>query len=136
MLWVDASLADDLRDSKSTSGAYLAIVGPNTFAPIMSFAKKQTAVFHSSTESEIIALEEAVRTEGLPILTFWETVIAILSNQPAVAPATGTATRSIPKQSFYRPLPSPAFQTHNRKFIVRGGVLTVPSSQLPVSSWR
>ena len=74
MLWVDASLADDLRDSKSTSGAYLAIVGPNTFAPIMSFAKKQTAVFHSSTESEIIALEEAVRTEGLPILTFWETV--------------------------------------------------------------
>ena len=40
MLWVDASLADDLRDSKSTSGAYLAIVGPNTFAPIMSFVKK------------------------------------------------------------------------------------------------
>ena len=29
MLWVDASLAGDLRDSKSTSGAYLAIVGPN-----------------------------------------------------------------------------------------------------------
>ena len=40
MLWVDVSLADDLRDSKSTSGAYLAIVGPNTFARIMSFAKK------------------------------------------------------------------------------------------------
>ena len=90
MLWVDASLADDLRDSKSTSGAYLAIVGPNTFAPIMSFAKKQTAVFHSSTESEIIALEEAVRTEGLPILTFWETVVAILSRQPGIAPASGS----------------------------------------------
>ena len=80
MLWVDASLADDLRDSKSASGAYLAIVGPNTFAPIMSFAKKLTAVFHSSTESEIIALEEAVRTEGLPMLTFWETVVVILSS--------------------------------------------------------
>ena len=45
MLWVDASLADDLRDSKSTSGAYLAIVGPNTFAPIMSFAKNRRLCF-------------------------------------------------------------------------------------------
>ena len=120
MLWVDVSLADDLRDSKSTSGAYLAIVGPNTFAPIMSFAKKQTAVFHSSTESEIIALEEAVRTEGLPILTFWETVVAILFSQPATVPANGfTATRSVPNQSFYVPLPSPA--SHHRKSQVRGG---------------
>ena len=40
MLWVDASLADDLRDSKSTSVVYLGIVGPNSFAPVMSFAKK------------------------------------------------------------------------------------------------
>ena len=37
-LWCDASLADDMRDSKSTSGAYLALVGPNTFASIMFFA--------------------------------------------------------------------------------------------------
>ena len=136
MLWVDASLAYDLRESKSTSGAYLAIVGPNTFAPIMSFAKKQTAVYHSSTESEIIALEEAVRTEGLPILTFWETVVAILSSQPAAVPAIGTARHSVPKQSFYRPLHSPAFQTHNRGCLVRGGVLAVPSFQLRVSSWK
>ena len=57
MLWVDASLANDLRDSKSTSGAYLAIVDPNSFAPIMSFAKQHMAVAHSIAESEIIALE-------------------------------------------------------------------------------
>ena len=56
-------------------------------------------MFHSSTESEIIALEEAVRTEGLPILTFWETVVAILFSQPVTAPANGfTAARSVPKQ--------------------------------------
>ena len=83
--------------------------------------KKQTAVFHSSTESEIIALEEAVRTEGLQILTFWETVDAILSSQPAAAPTTNTGTRSVHKQTFYRPLPSLAFQTHNRGSLVRGG---------------
>ena len=97
MLWVDASLADDLRDSKSTSGAYLAIVGPNCFAPIMSFAKEQTAVSHSSTESDIIALEEAVRIAGLPILTFWETVVAILSSRPASVPAASTTTHAFPK---------------------------------------
>ena len=70
MLWVDVSLADDLRDSKSTSGAYLAFGGPNTFAPIMSFAQKQSACSQSSTEINFIALEEAVSAEGSPILTF------------------------------------------------------------------
>ena len=56
MLWVDASLADDLLDSKSTSGAYLALVGQNSCAPIMSFAKKQMSVAHSNIENKIIAL--------------------------------------------------------------------------------
>ena len=83
MLWVDASLAEYLSDSKSTSGAYLAIVGPNSFAPIMGFARKQTAMFHASIDIEIIALEEAVRIEGLPILTFWETIVCILSDRLA-----------------------------------------------------
>ena len=41
MLWVDAGLAYDLRDSRATSGADLAIVGPNSFAPIISFAKSR-----------------------------------------------------------------------------------------------
>ena len=49
----------------------LPFVGANTFAPIMSFAKKQAAVFHSSTERELIAVEEGVRIEGLPIVTLW-----------------------------------------------------------------
>ena len=63
----------------------------------MSFAKKQTAVSHSSIESEIIALEEAVRIEGLPILSFWETVVAILSSRPAIALITGTDANKVPK---------------------------------------
>ena len=90
----------------------------------MSFAKKQTAVCHSSIESEIIALEEAVLTEGLPILTFWETVVSILFSRPAIAPIASTATRSFPKQTFYSPLPSPASEIHNRDHVrrpVRGG---------------
>ena len=32
--YVGASFADDLNDSKSTSGMFLTNVGPNTFVPI------------------------------------------------------------------------------------------------------
>ena len=34
MLFSDASFAGDLKDSKSTSGGILVLVGPNTFLPI------------------------------------------------------------------------------------------------------
>ena len=37
--YCDASFADDIRESKSTSDCYLAIVGPNTFVPVTSFSK-------------------------------------------------------------------------------------------------
>ena len=66
--YCDASFADELRTSKSTSGMFLAIVGPNTFMPITAFAKRQTCVSHSTTESEMVALEEGLRTEALPTL--------------------------------------------------------------------
>ena len=75
--YCDASLADGIRESKSTSGCYLAIAGPHTFEPVTSFSKRQGAVSHSSTEAEIISLEEAVRSEGLSVLTFWEHVVLL-----------------------------------------------------------
>ena len=63
-LFVDASFAGDLTDSKSTKGAILVIVGPNTWVPITWICKKQGAVSHSSSEAEIISLEAATRMEG------------------------------------------------------------------------
>jgi len=71
----DASFAGDLRDSKSTSGCYLCLVGPRTFVPITWFAKKQGAVSHSSTEAEIISLDACLRMEGIPCLVFWSQVV-------------------------------------------------------------
>ena len=43
-LFVDASFAGDLADSKSTTGGYLVLTGPNTFAPITWMCKKQCCV--------------------------------------------------------------------------------------------
>ena len=73
----DASFAGDLRDSKSTSGCYLCLVGPRTFVPITWFAKKQGAVSHSSTEAEIISLDACLRMEGIPCLAFWSQVVQV-----------------------------------------------------------
>ena len=78
LLFSDADYAGDVASANSTSGLYLAIVGPNTFAPITASCKKQTCVSHSSTESEIVAAEQAIRTEGLQALAFWELATELL----------------------------------------------------------
>ena len=78
MLFCDASFAGDLKDSKSTSGSVLCLVGPRTFCPITWMCKKQGAVSHSSTESEIIALDMGLRLDGLPSLTLWDLILNTL----------------------------------------------------------
>ena len=94
VLYSDADFAGDMIQAKSTSGLYMAIVGPNTFAPVAASCKKQTCVCHSSTESEIVAAEQGIRTEGLQALAFWELVTELLSTAPAKKAETRTV---IPK---------------------------------------
>ena len=49
---------------------------------------KGIAVSHSSTESEMVAMEEGIRTEALPTLTFWEHVVQLFcKKRPAGAKA-------------------------------------------------
>ena len=68
----------DLEDSKSTSGGTLCIFGSHTFVPISWMCKKQTAVSHSSTESEIISLDAGLRLDGLPALELWDLIVSVL----------------------------------------------------------
>ena len=77
MMFTDASFAGDLRDSKSTTGMYMVIMGPHTFVPVSWFVKKQGATSHSSSEAEVIALDAAVRLEGVPSLALWELVVTV-----------------------------------------------------------
>eukprot|EP00959_Pyramimonas_sp_CCMP1952_P244677 5114488-Pyramimonas_sp.AAC.2 len=77
MLFADASFADCVSTSKSTTGVFAALVGPNAFSPINAVCKKQTVVSHSYTESEIVALDSALRFEGLPLLSFWGAAVEI-----------------------------------------------------------
>ena len=78
-LFQDSDFAGDLEDSKSTSGGTLCVFGSHTFVSI-SWIKKQTAVSHSSTESEIISLDAGLRLDGLFALELWDLIVSVLGN--------------------------------------------------------
>ena len=61
-LFVDADFASDLETRKSTSGLFLALVGPRSFFPLTAISKKQTAV----------SPDTALRTLGLPAMDLRE----------------------------------------------------------------
>ena len=42
--------------------------------------KKQTAVSHSSAESEIISLDAGLRLDGTAALDSWDLIVAVLGN--------------------------------------------------------
>ena len=93
-LFQDSDFAGDLEDSKSTSGGTLCVFGSHTFVPISWMCKKQTAVSHSSTESEIISLETGLRLDGLPALELWDLIVSVLGNISRVSDGSGQPDKS------------------------------------------
>ena len=51
--------------------------------------KKQTAVSHSSTESEIISLDTGLRLDGLLALELWDLIVSVLGNISRISDRTG-----------------------------------------------
>ena len=78
----------DLEGSKSTSGRTLCIFGSHTFVPISWMCKKQTAVSHSSTESEIISLDTGLRLDGLPALELWDLIVSVFGSVSQISDRT------------------------------------------------
>ena len=96
-LFQDSDFAGDLEDSKSTSGGTLCIFGSHTFVPISWMCKKQTAVSHSSTESEIIPWDTGLRLDGLPALELWDLIVSILGNVSRVSDRSGQPDNDVHK---------------------------------------
>ena len=96
-LFQDSDFAGDLEDSKPTSRGTLCIFGSHTFVPISWMCKKQTAVSHSSTESEIISLDTGLRLDGLPALKLWDLVVSVLGNVSRVSDGSGKPESDIHK---------------------------------------
>ena len=96
-LFQDSDFAGDLEDSKSTSGGTLCIFGSHTFVPTSWMCKKQTAVSHSSTESEIISLDTGLRLDGLPALELWDLIVSVLGNVFRVSDRSGQPDNDVHK---------------------------------------
>ena len=85
----DTDFVGDLEDSKSTYGGTLCIFGSHTFVPTSWMCKKQPAVSHSSTESEIISLDTGLRLDGLPALEFWDLIVSVFGSVSQISDRTG-----------------------------------------------
>ena len=71
--------------------------------PINAFAKKQVAVSHSTTESEMISLEEGLRTDALQVLTFWEYAVQIFCEPSTSKQAASQAASQLQSQTAVKP---------------------------------
>ena len=75
LLFVDADFCGDNDTTKSSSGGWLVLAGPNSWFPLCWINRKQTATSRSTTESEIIALAKALFDEALPMLTLFDMLL-------------------------------------------------------------
>ena len=96
-LFQDSDFAGNLEDSKSSSGGTLCIFGSHTFVPISWMCKKQTAVSHSSTESEIISLDTGLRLDGLPALELWDLIVSVFGSVSHVSDRSGQPDSDVKK---------------------------------------
>ena len=115
-LFQDSDFVGDLEDSKSTSGGTLCVFGSHTFVPIGWMCKKQTAVSHSSTESEIISLDTGLRLDGLPALELWDLIVSVLGNISSVSDRSGQPDNDVHKR-----------RTSQKKIDVMEDIDSVPS---------
>ena len=67
----------------------MCIFGSHTFVPISWMCKKQTAVSHCSTESEIISLDAGLRLDGIPALDLWDLIVLVLGHTTQNRDGTG-----------------------------------------------
>ena len=101
-LFQDSDFAGDLEDSKSTSGGTLCIFGSHTFVSISWMSKKQTAVSHSSTESEIISLGTGLRLDGLPALELWDLIVSVFGSVSQISDRSRQPVNDVSKHHKYQ----------------------------------
>ena len=71
--------------------------GSHTFVPICWMCKKQTAVSHSSTESEIISLDTGLRLDGLPALELWDLIVSVFGSVSHISDRSGQPVNDVHK---------------------------------------
>ena len=75
----------------------MCVVGSHTFVPTSLMCKKQTAVSHSSTESEIISLDTGLRLDGLSALELWDLIVSVFGSVSQVSERSGQPHNDVHK---------------------------------------
>lgn len=81
LLFTDSDIARHPCTSKSTTGLFMALVGPHTFAPFAATSNGHTTVSHNSTEEDIIDMEYARRVRGTTIFVCWGVVLPLSTHR-------------------------------------------------------
>ena len=68
-LYADADFAGCVATQRSTSGAYLCISGIHSCFPTAASSTRQGCVSKSTPEADVIAMDGAIRTLGIPPLS-------------------------------------------------------------------
>ena len=74
-LYTDAGFAAFKSTSNSVSCVFCAMCDPTTLFPRCASSKKQGAVSHSTAESEMVAADLGLRTEALPLMMLFDTIL-------------------------------------------------------------
>ena len=74
-LYADSDFAGDTQSMRSTSGAHLAVEGPNTRFPLIGRSVRQGCISCSTPEAEIVAAAFAIRREGIPAGYVWDRLL-------------------------------------------------------------
>ena len=74
---------------------HCAFFGSHTFVPSSWMCKKQTAVSHSSTESEIISLDTGLRLDGLLALELWDLIVSVFGSVFQISDRTGQLVNDV-----------------------------------------
>ena len=75
-LYVDADFCGEIEHTKSNSGMFLVMVGPNTWFPLAWQSKRQSSTARSTTEAELISLAKAFFPHAIPMLNLFDILIA------------------------------------------------------------
>ena len=67
----------------------MCVFGSHTFVQTSLMRKKQTAVLHSSMESEIISLVTGLRLDRFAALEFWNPVVSVFGSVIQTLDKTG-----------------------------------------------
>eukprot|EP00969_Alexandrium_andersonii_P237948 10502706-Alexandrium_andersonii.AAC.1 len=65
-LYADADFAGCVDTLRSASGVHLCLRGPRTSFPFAGLSKRQGCSSRSTPEAELVAMDFAMRQEGLP----------------------------------------------------------------------